>query len=202
MHKVERTVFDAVLSPPPCLIRVYHDFHCKRRALKFDCGCAQFGRSVSTTYRASMHMHTGGSSTALCFVAGLCKGEGTLLAEPARVHDLEACLAQLAPELAEASAALRSLVLPHLHGLAPSVAADVAVSGASDPIKTRVKAWFGLIRQKILCVPLPVMKRTVEELPCIRRCAVLEDAHPMCFLGLWRRLCSVRCSVWRRGLAR
>ena len=54
-------------------------------------------------------------------------GEGTLLANPGAVHALECQLAHLAPDLAAVAATLRSLILPNLAGLAPSVASDTSV---------------------------------------------------------------------------
>ncbi len=54
-------------------------------------------------------------------------GEGALLADPGAVHALECQLAHLAPDLAAVAATLRSLILPNLAGLAPSVASDTSV---------------------------------------------------------------------------
>ena len=54
-------------------------------------------------------------------------GEGALLADPAQVNALESQLALLAPDLAAAADMLRSLILPNLAGLAPTLAADISV---------------------------------------------------------------------------
>lgn len=57
----------------------------------------------------------------------LCTGEAALLADPAKVHDLESQLAMLAPDLVDVAHMLKTAVLPNMAGLAPAVAADFQV---------------------------------------------------------------------------
>ena len=64
-------------------------------------------------------------------LAGLCAGEGTLLADPEAVHALECQLALLAPDLAAAADTLRVLVLPNLAGLAPALVSAISVRSAN-----------------------------------------------------------------------
>ena len=64
-----------------------------------------------------------------CFVlfAGICRGEGALLADPAKVQALEGQLGALAPQLAALSEALRRTLLPALPSLAAPAAARLQV---------------------------------------------------------------------------
>ena len=77
-------------------------------------------------------------------LAGLCAGEGTLLADPGGVHALEGQLALLAPDLAATAETLRSLVLSNLAGLAPSVASAISVRSAyhHDTLTTAVTNYY------------------------------------------------------------
>ena len=80
--------------------------------------------------------------------AGLCRGEGALLADPGRVHALEDDLAKLGPSLASLVGLLHDAVLPSLGAMAPAVAAHVQVlkfvqpdcpqCGSSRPIRTGI----------------------------------------------------------------
>ena len=59
---------------------------------------------------------------------GLCTGDGAALVDPARVHQLEGQLGQLAPVLAALAVTMRASMLPSLALLNQRAAAAVEVS--------------------------------------------------------------------------
>lgn len=62
-------------------------------------------------------------------IGQLCSGQGLAHADTSKVHQLEAQLVALAPQLAALAVALRATVLPALPWLAPEVASKLQVCG-------------------------------------------------------------------------
>ncbi|KAK9807804.1 hypothetical protein WJX72_009863 [[Myrmecia] bisecta] len=78
---------------------------------------------LSTAGGGNVFMPAGATPT----VTGICRGEGVLLADPAKVQQLEAQLGALAPQLAALCESLQSTLLPALPSLCPPLAARLKV---------------------------------------------------------------------------